>query len=91
MYCLLYTMSSNIEMQETNNWIEEITSKNQIKYYEYKNFHNIEKIGNNDFNDFGEVYRAKLKNSDQYFTLKSFNLDNVTVKEIIYEVIIKKT
>ncbi|PKY45902.1 hypothetical protein RhiirA4_460608 [Rhizophagus irregularis] len=78
-------MSSNIEMQETNNWIEEITSKNQIKYYEYKNFHNIEKIGNNDFNDFGEVYRAKWKNSDQYFTLKSLNLDNVTVKEIIYE------
>ncbi|PKK63379.1 kinase-like protein [Rhizophagus irregularis] len=78
-------MSSNIEMQQTNNWIEEITSKNQIKYYEYKNFHNIEKIGNNDFNDFGEVYRAKLQNSDQYFTLKSFNFDNITVKEIIYE------
>ena len=69
------------------NWIEEVISKNHIKYYEYKNFYNIEKIG---YNNFGEVYRTNLKNSEQYFVLKSFNHDNAAiVKEIIHEVIKK--
>ena len=80
-------MSDNTEIQAANYsnewiyWIEESISKNYIKYYEYKHFHNIEKIGN------GSIHRANWKNSEQYFALKSFNFDNATIKEIIHEVI----
>jgi hypothetical protein len=84
-------MSGKNKMQATKNsnewisWIEELVSKNNIKYYEYKNFYNIEKIDE-------KIYRANWKHSKQYFILKSFNLDNVNVnkEEIIYEVIIKQ-
>ncbi|GBC20506.2 kinase-like domain-containing protein [Rhizophagus irregularis DAOM 181602=DAOM 197198] len=76
-------MTDNIEMNpnEWTNWIKEAISKKHIKYYEYKDFHNIEI---NSY-DFGNVYRVNWKNSKQYFSLKSFNLDNITVKEIIRE------
>jgi serine/threonine protein kinase len=57
-----------------------------IKYYEYKDFSNIQKIG---MGNFGKVYRANRKNSGKYFALKSFNIDKTTVNEIIHEVIIK--
>jgi hypothetical protein len=69
-------------------WIEKAISNNHIKYYEYKNFRNIQKIGHGNF---GNVYRANLKNLEQYLVLKSFfNFDNITVKEIVHEVIILK-
>ncbi|RIA98214.1 kinase-like domain-containing protein [Glomus cerebriforme] len=78
-------MSNNTEMQDFNdsnewiiNGIEKIFSKKHIKYYEHKDFHNIEKIDN-------EIYRANYKNSKEYFALKSFNLDNITIKEVVHE------
>jgi hypothetical protein len=76
----------NKNSNEWINWIYEAISKNQINYYEYEDFYNIEKI---DDDYFEKVYRANWKNSERYFILKSFNFDNVTVKEIIREVIIK--
>ena len=67
-----------------NNFIE--ATKYLIESYEYKNFSNIQEIGSGVF---GKVYRANLNNSHKYLALKSFfNLDNTTVKEIVYEVII---
>ncbi|EXX50443.1 kinase-like domain-containing protein, partial [Rhizophagus irregularis DAOM 181602=DAOM 197198] len=73
-------MSNNKdELQTSRNsdkWTEEVISKNNIKYYEYNNFYNIERI---DDGDYENVYRANIKNSDQYFVLKSFNLDNATI------------
>ncbi|GBC06381.1 hypothetical protein RclHR1_00680025 [Rhizophagus clarus] len=82
-------MSNNIEIQTTKNpneWvslIEDAISKKNLECYEYKHFHNIEKIGNGTS---GKVYRANKKNSEQCFALRSFfNLDNATVKEIIHE------
>jgi hypothetical protein len=75
-------------MQSINNlneWFEEFISKNYIKYYEYKSFHNIQKIGNG--TTFRKVYRANLKNSEQCFALKLIDLNNTNVKEIINEVI----
>ncbi|EXX57134.1 uncharacterized protein OCT59_024735 [Rhizophagus irregularis] len=75
--------------KNSNEWISlinvnESISKNLIKYYEYKDFYNIEQIDNGYF---GKIYRANWKNSKQYFVLKSFNFDNdVIVKEIIHEV-----
>ncbi|RGB39530.1 kinase-like domain-containing protein [Rhizophagus diaphanus] len=68
---------------ECINWIEEAIDKKHIKYYEYNHFNNIEEIGSGSF---GTVYRAKWKNSHSYIALKSFfNLNNVTIKEIINE------
>ena len=66
------------------NWVEEAISKRFIKYYEYKDFHNLRKIGSGSF---GKVYCANWKDSEDYFALKSlFNLDNDTGKEIVHEV-----
>jgi hypothetical protein len=84
-------MSDNTEIQDTENenewinWIEEAIDKEHLKYYEYKEFNNIQEIG---AGVFGKVYRANWKNLNKQFALKSFyNLNNVTIKEIISEVI----
>jgi hypothetical protein len=67
------------------NWIEDAISRKHIKYYDYEDFRNVQKIGNGAF---GKIYRANRKNSEDYFALKSlFNLDNASVKEIVHEVI----
>ena len=67
------------------NWLEEAIAKEYLKYYDYKNFSNIQEIGSGGF---GKVYRANWKNFENYIALKSFfNLNNVTVKEIVREVI----
>src|SRR5581483_8843248 len=86
-------MSNNIEILETENtnewvnWIEEAIVKEYFKYYEYEHFSNLQEIGSGTF---GKVYRADWKNPGQYLALKSFfNLNNVIVKEIVHEVIMK--
>ncbi|RIA89349.1 hypothetical protein C1645_772643 [Glomus cerebriforme] len=80
-------MQTTNNLSECINWIEEAISKKYIKYYEYKEFHSIQKIGSGNFS---KVYRAKWKNSEQNFALKSLiNLDNAAVKEVVQEVIIK--
>jgi len=81
-------MSNEIQDKEyTNewiNWIEEAITNKHIKYYEYDRFSNIQEIGSGAF---GKVFRANWKNSEQYLALKSFfNLNNITVKEIVCEV-----
>lgn len=63
------------------NWIEEAISKKHIKYYNYKDFYNIEVIGSGGF---GEVYRANWKNRRIILALKSFK-DSIGEK-IVYEV-----
>ncbi|RGB36750.1 kinase-like domain-containing protein [Rhizophagus diaphanus] len=82
-------MSNNIEMANTENtnewtnWIEEAIVKEYFKCYEYRHFSNIQEIGSGAF---GKVYRANWKKSEQCIALKSFfNLNNVTVKEIVHE------
>jgi len=85
-------MSNNTELKVSNsnewiNWIEESIAKKNIKYYDYKHFNNIQEIG---FGGFGKVYRANWKSSHNYLALKSFfNFNNITVKEIVNEAIIK--
>ena len=85
-------MSNKIESKVTDNsnewvnWIEEAIEKNYFKYYEYNHFSNIQIIGSGGF---GKVYRANWIDSHKNFALKSFsNVNNVTVKEIVNEVII---
>ncbi len=65
-------------------WLEKCIRKKHIKYYEYNKFSNIERIGGGAFSN---VYRAKWEYSEKYFALKSFNLDKITVDEIVKEVI----
>jgi len=84
-------MSEIIEKPDTENtnewinWLEEAIAKEYLKYYEYKNFSNVQEIGSGGF---GKVYRANWKNFENYLALKSFfNLNNATVKEIVREVI----
>jgi hypothetical protein len=54
-------MFNDTEIQLDNNsdklinLIEEAISRKHIKYYEYKHFHNIKKIGNDTL---GKVYHA---------------------------------
>jgi hypothetical protein len=67
------------------NWIEESIAKKQIKYYDYKNFNNIQEIGSGSF---GKVYRANWKNSHSCLALKSFFNFNIMVKKVVNEVII---
>jgi pyruvate/2-oxoacid:ferredoxin oxidoreductase beta subunit len=83
-------MSDILERKDTGNpnewinWLEEAIAKKYLKYYEYKNFSNVQEIGSGGF---GKVYRANWKNFEDYLALKSFfNLNNVTVKEIVREV-----
>ena len=81
------TMTDNIEIQDAKNsdewinWIEEAIDKEYFKYYEYKNFSNIQEIGTGGF---GKVFRANWRNNlEQYLVLKSFlNLNSIAVKEI---------
>src|SRR5581483_12238467 len=80
-------MSSSTETENPINWIEAAISSGRIKYYDYNYFSNIQEIGSGNF---GKVYRANWKNSDQYFALKYFfNLDKATIKELSHEVIAK--
>lgn len=86
-------MSNDTEINDTEitknqnefaKWIEEAIDKEYFKYYEYEYFSNIQEVGSGGF---GKVYRVKWKNSDKFLALKSFyNLDNVTIKEIVHEV-----
>ncbi|PKK65620.1 kinase-like protein [Rhizophagus irregularis] len=87
-------MFDNIKMHNTENtnewikWIEEAIDKELLNYYEYNDFRNFQEIGTGGF---GKVYRANLKNLEKCFALKSFfNLNNVTVKEIVRELKIQR-
>jgi serine/threonine protein kinase len=92
-YFIVYSAMSNIDIEKIKdtenanewvNWIEEAVSKGYLKYYEYKDFKNIEEIGSGGF---GKVYRAKWKNFENYLALKYFfNINNGTAKEIVHEV-----
>ncbi|RIA78891.1 kinase-like domain-containing protein, partial [Glomus cerebriforme] len=87
-------MSNNNEIQNTENknewinWIEDAINKNHIKYYKYNRFSNIQEIGSGAF---GKVFRANWKNFEHHLALKSFfNLNNVTVKEIVRELMLQR-
>ena len=79
-------MQNDNNSNEWINWIEEAISKKHMKYYDHNLFENKKKIGTGGF---GKVYRVNWKNSGQCFALKSFNNNDVTVKEIVHEVITK--
>ncbi|RGB37530.1 kinase-like domain-containing protein [Rhizophagus diaphanus] len=67
------------------NWIDDATSKNYIKCYEYKNFSNFIEIGSGGF---GKVYRASWKNPRTILALKSLN--DATAEKIVDELKIQR-
>ena len=67
--------------ERINDWLEKAISENYIKYYDYAEFTNKEKISSGSF---GNVSRANRKDSDTIMALKDpFDL---TIEEIINEV-----
>ena len=73
-------MSTNTHWIE---WIEKCIKERRIKCYEYNEFSKVEEIGSGLI---GKVYRANWKQNEKCLALKSFSLDNATVKQIIDEV-----
>ena len=54
-----------------------------ITYYEYLGFENFQPIGNGSY---GSVVRAN-RNTGQFYAVKSFNNDKITLKEVVNEVL----
>lgn len=65
------------------NWLEKSITDKYINYYKYSDFKNPQSIGHGSF---GNVIRANWKNADDFFVLKSFSNDKVTLKEVVNEV-----
>jgi len=63
-------------------WLEKSIEKEEIVYYEYSDFKNLQPIG---CGSYGNVVRANWK-TNQSYALKSFNNDKITLKEVVNEV-----
>jgi serine/threonine protein kinase len=81
--------SSKIEdVNYYNNWLKESINNENLNYYEYSEFKHLEEIGSGSF---GTVVRAKWKNSENFFALKTLKYNNnETLKELVNEVIMTK-
>ena len=66
------------------NWLENFITKECIKCYEYSDFKNVQPIGKGSF---GNVMRANWKITNHFFALKSFNNDEITLTEVVNEVL----
>uniref|UniRef100_U9UHD4 Protein kinase domain-containing protein n=1 Tax=Rhizophagus irregularis (strain DAOM 181602 / DAOM 197198 / MUCL 43194) TaxID=747089 RepID=U9UHD4_RHIID len=86
-------MPDNKKMQDIGNanewinWIEEAIAKEHLKFYEYNQFSNFQEIG---VGGFGKVYRANWKNLEHLALKSFFNLNNITVKEVVRELKIQR-
>ena len=64
-------------------FLERSIAEERIVYYKYSDFKNVQQIGKGSF---GNVVRVNCKSTDCFFALKSFNNDEITLKEVINEV-----
>ena len=76
-------MSKNEDVNCCIDWLENSIDSGRFTYYDYKEFKNEQSIGKGSF---GSVVRVTWKNTDAVFALKSFNLDRITLKEVVNEV-----
>jgi hypothetical protein len=67
-------------MSET---IEQCVKEKHLEYFEYSEFDKMEETVDILID---KVYRANWKQNEKPLALKSFNLDDITVKEIVNEV-----
>ena len=63
-------------------WLGKSIIDEYLNHYEYSDFRNLQLIGKGSF---GNVMRANWKGTN-FFALKSFNNDKVTLKEVVNEV-----
>src|SRR6266496_2544646 len=77
------TSSSNSKNAEWVQWIEDGIAKDYINHHDYDEFQNIQHIG---YGAFGNVYRATWENRDTVVALKSFEINNYVIKEVVNEV-----
>ena len=71
--------SKNIDIGKWIQWLED----EGINNYDYSKFKNIKIIGHGAF---GKVYQATWESSDTVVALKSFENNNLIMKEIVNEV-----
>ncbi|RIA81545.1 kinase-like domain-containing protein [Glomus cerebriforme] len=62
--------------------IEKFIKLGHVNFYEYNDFNNIEEISSGLV---GKVYKANRKLNEKCVALQSFNLDDTTINEIVYE------
>ncbi|CAB4373851.1 unnamed protein product [Rhizophagus irregularis] len=75
--------SSNTDTNKWIKWIENGIVDEYINYHNYNEFKNVQRIG---FGAFGNVYRATWESSDTVVALKSFEIDNCIMKEVVNEI-----
>ena len=80
--------SKNADTDELDQWIEDVFAKDYINHHEYDEFQNIQHISSGAF---GKVYRATWKSQNTFVALKSFEINNYIMKEIVNEVLYKVT
>ena len=77
-------MSTNDPNAVNVNWLENFITEKCIKCYKYSDFINVQHIGKGSF---GNVVRVNYKTTGNFFALKSFNNDEITLKEVVNEVL----
>ena len=75
--------SKNIDIGKRIQWLEDGIAEGYINNYDYSEFKNIKIIG---YGGFCKVYRATLEGSNTVVALKSFEYNNLIMKEIVNEV-----
>ncbi|GBC07922.1 hypothetical protein RclHR1_00780002 [Rhizophagus clarus] len=78
-------MTENSETKDLNyyiEWLNNSITEEHIRYYNYSDFTNIQRIGRGSH---GNVVRVNWKNSNRLFALKSFINDKQTLKEVVKE------
>ncbi|GBB95591.1 hypothetical protein RclHR1_02570025 [Rhizophagus clarus] len=74
--------------KETNDGFIDWLKNNNIEYFEYSDFSNLKPTGKGSY---GNVLRAKLKNVNGFYALKSFNNEETTFQQIVNEVDLYRT
>ncbi|CAB4385378.1 unnamed protein product [Rhizophagus irregularis] len=75
--------SSNKNIDKQIQWFKDGITEGYINYYDYNEFKKIKVIG---YGAFGRVYQATWKSSNTIVALKSFENNNLIMKEIINEI-----
>lgn len=72
------------EINDYTDWFESsIINNENIRYFEYSNFENVRSLGRGTF---GSVVRVNLKNTNEFYALKSFNNEEAALLKIVREV-----
>lgn len=76
--------NKNIDTDKLIQWVEGGVAEDYINYHVYSGFKDIRFIGHGAF---GKVYKATWESSNTVVALKSFERNNLIMKEIVNEVL----